>query len=90
MKVNSTVYKGIEFVEISALPPDQRTILLETIDPDLLIKIMVDGKLIPRCLQFKDYEAWYDSSFARFGGGLKESKPVSTSLEEKVKADLPA
>jgi hypothetical protein len=89
MKVNSTVYKGIEFVEISALPPDQRSILLETIDPDLLIKIMVDGKLIPRCLQFKDYEAWYDSSFARFGGS-KESKTVSAALEERVKADLPA
>ena len=88
MKVNSTVYKGIEFVEISALPPEQRTILLETIDPDLLIKIMVDGKLIPRCLQFKDYEAWYDSAFARFAG-QKDTKSVPTSLE-KVKADLPA
>jgi hypothetical protein len=90
MKVNSTVYKGIEFVEISALPPDQRKILLETIDPDLLIKIMVDGKLIPRCLQFKDYEAWYDNSFARFGEESKDSKPVSTSLPEKVNADLTA
>lgn len=89
MKVNSTVYKGIEFVEISALPPDQRSILLETIDPDLLIKIMVDGKLIPRCLQFKDYEAWYDSSFARFGGS-KDNKTVSAPLEERIKADLPA
>jgi hypothetical protein len=90
MKVNSTVYKGIEFVEISALPPDQRKVLLETIDPDLLIKIMVDGKLIPRCLQFKDYEAWYDSAFVRFGEGSRDSKPVSTSHEEKVKADLQA
>lgn len=89
MKVNSTVYKGIEFVEISALPNDQRTILLETIDPDLLIKIMVDGKLIPRCLQFKDYEAWYDNSFEP-ARGLKDSKTITAPLDTKIKADLPA
>jgi hypothetical protein len=89
MKVNSTVYKGIEFVEISALPNDQKAILLETIDPDLLIKIMVDGKLIPRCLQFKDYEAWYDTSFQHIGGS-KNVKATSTSLDEKkINADLP-
>ncbi len=63
MKVNSTIYKGIEFVEISTLPSDQKTILMETINPDLLIKILVDGKLMPRCLQYKDYEDWYDNAY---------------------------
>ena len=63
MKVNSTIYKGIEFVEISTLPNEQRTSLLQAVNPDLLIKILVDGKLMPRCIQYKDYEEWYDNSY---------------------------
>jgi hypothetical protein len=63
MKVNSTIYKGIEFVEISTLPNEQKTSLLQTVSPDLLIKILVDGKLMPRCIQYKDYEEWYDNSY---------------------------
>ncbi len=63
MKVNSTIYKGIEFVEISALPNEQKTSLMQTVSPDLLIKILVDGKLMPRCIQYKDYEEWYDNSY---------------------------
>lgn len=87
MKVNSTVYKGIEFIEISSLPNDQKGSLLETLDPELFIKIMVDGKLIPRCLQFKDYEAWYDSSFNSVSSN--ESKPALKTVEKMVNADLP-
>ena len=63
MKVNSTIYKGIEFVEISTLPSEQKASLLQTVSPDLLIKILVDGKLMPRCIQYKDYEEWYDNSY---------------------------
>jgi hypothetical protein len=63
MKVNSTIYKGIEFVEISALPNEQKTSLMQTVSPDLFIKILVDGKLMPRCIQYKDYEEWYDNSY---------------------------
>ena len=63
MKVNSTIYKGIEFVEVSALPNEQKTSLMQTVSPDLFIKILVDGKLMPRCIQYKDYEEWYDNSY---------------------------
>ena len=87
MKVNSTVYKGIEFIEISSLPNDQKASLLETLDPELFIKIIVDGKLIPRCLQFKDYEAWYDNSYQP-AGSSNEIRPALKSVEKKVNADL--
>ncbi len=63
MKVNSTLYKGIEYVQVGSLPPDQRELLLQTINRDLLIKILVEGKLIGNCLQFKDYEVWFDNIF---------------------------
>jgi hypothetical protein len=64
MKVNSSLYKGIQYVQINALPPDQQDKLLKTINPELFIKILVDGKLIRNCLQFKDYEYWFDNVFA--------------------------
>ena len=87
MKVNSTIYKGIEFVEISALPIEQKTSLLQAVNPDLLIKILVDGKLISRCIQYKDYEQWYDNSYLPMIGAKKESG-VTEFQSRSVKADL--
>ena len=86
MKVNSTIYKGIEFVEISTLPSDQKTILLQTINPDLLIKILVDGKLMPRCLQYKDYEEWYENAYQP--SAKNENSAVPETRGSEVKADM--
>ena len=63
MKVNSTIYKGIEYIQLSSLPADQKEKLLQTINHDLFIKILVDEKLIGNCLLFKDYEIWFDNIY---------------------------
>jgi len=63
MKVNSTIYKGIEYVQVNSLPEDQKERLLQTINHDLFIKILVDEKLIGNCLLFKDYEIWYENVY---------------------------
>ncbi len=86
MKVNSTVYKGIEFVEISSLPIEQKTSLLQTINPDLLIKILVDGKLMSRCLQYRHYEEWYETSYRPSLNGKVSALPESRG--EEVKANV--
>jgi hypothetical protein len=86
MKVNSTVYKGIEFIEISTLPTDQRTSLLQTINPELLIKILVDGKLMPRCIQYKVYEEWYDREYRPLA--KKESNAIPESRGNEVNANF--
>jgi hypothetical protein len=86
MKVNSTVYKGIEFIEISTLPNDQKTSLLQSINPDLLIKILVDGKLMPRCLQYKDYEEWYDTAYQPII--KKENNAIPETRGTGMKADI--
>lgn len=86
MKVNSTVYKGIEFVEISSLPIEQKTSLLQTINPELLIKILVDGKLMPRCLQYRHYEEWYETAFEPATNTKLSALPETRG--EEVKADL--
>ncbi|HEY5747517.1 MAG TPA: hypothetical protein VIU12_15665 [Chryseolinea sp.] len=60
MKVKSTIYKGIEYVQINTLPKEQMDSLMKTINRELLIKILIDDKLVGNCLQFKDYESWFD------------------------------
>lgn len=85
MKVHSTIYKGIEYIQVSTLPADQREKLLLTINPELLIKILVDGKMVNNCMQFKDYEAWFEGIYkvetkVRNGEKRKEnSVPVNVS-----------
>lgn len=74
MKVQSTIYKGIEYVKVSTLPADQREHLLKTINQGLLIKILVDGKLLSNCLLFKDYEAWYEGVFTNPAKSFKSKK----------------
>ena len=80
MKVNSTIYKGIEYVQLSTLPPEQKEKLLQTINHDLFIKILVHGKLVVNCLLFKDYEVWFENVYRpqfKQGGELvrKENLP---------------
>jgi len=89
MKVNSTIYKGIEFIEISSLPIEQKTGLLKSVSPELLIKILVDGKMVPRCIQYRDYEEWYDNSY-KPASGRKEATvdAIPESRGAEVKADL--
>lgn len=89
MKVNSTLYKGIEYVQVNALPAEQQELLLQTINRDLLIKILVEGKLVGNCLQFKDYEVWFDNIFKPQSKSLalKKSKKGKTD-ESSVSVDL--
>jgi hypothetical protein len=87
MKVKSTIYKGIEFVEIYSLPNEQKQYLLQTIDPELFIKILVDGKLMSQCIQYKDYEEWYDNAFVSVKD-LKKGPNVSSEVAEGVQASF--
>ena len=81
MKVDAKIFKGIEYVQISELPQTQREMLIRTINPELFIKLLVDGKIISGCLQYKDYSTWYQNQYA-VGVSTRE-EAVLTSLEIK-------
>lgn len=68
MKAESKNYKGIEYVQLSELPQSQQDRLIHSINHNLFIKIMIDGKVMNQCLQYKDYSFWFDHEF--------RSKPV--------------
>lgn len=63
MKADCKIFKGIEYVRLSELPPVQQDALLKTIDPHLFIKIMIDGVIVSNCLQYKHYAAWFDNVY---------------------------
>jgi hypothetical protein len=78
MMIDSKVYKGIEYVQLCELPLAQREKISETINGDLFIKIMIDGKIVSECLQFKDYSFWYNSVFKPKAETLQESVAVTS------------
>ena len=63
MKTPSKIFRGIEYIQVSSLPEPQRRKLQETINQNVLIKILMDGKIVSDCLQYKDYEFWYENIY---------------------------
>lgn len=75
MKADSKIFKGIEYVQVSELPQAQREVLIQTINPELFIKLLIDGKIVSGCLQYKDYSLWYQEKYQAL---------ISTSREQSV------
>ncbi len=78
MKVEVKIFKGIEYVQVSELPQAQRELLTQTINPDLFIKLLIEGKIVSGCLQYKDYSSWYQNHYL----------PVISAPREQVVADV--
>ncbi|HYG00855.1 MAG TPA: hypothetical protein VD927_00360 [Chryseosolibacter sp.] len=57
------VFKGIEYIQLEELPQAQQEMMIKTINNSLFIKIMIDGKIIANCLQYKDYSNWYHTVY---------------------------
>lgn len=63
MKVDCKIFKGIAYVQVSELPQVQREELTKSINTDLFIKLLIDGRIISGCLQYKDYHRWYSEFY---------------------------
>ncbi len=85
MKVDAKIFKGIEYIQVSELPQSQREILTQTINPDLYIKLLIDGKIISGCLQYKDYSQWYQ---VQFQSALTVSREHAAPPEMEIKPNL--
>ena len=66
MKVNSKIYRGIEYVQLNELPKDQKEKISESLNEDTLIKILIDERVVSNCIQYKDYELWFDNVYRGF------------------------
>lgn len=54
------IYKGIEYIELNDLSPEQATSFKEWAPQDTFIKIMIKDKVVDNCIQYKDYKHWYN------------------------------
>jgi hypothetical protein len=72
MKADRKIFKGIEYVQLQELPPAQQDKL--TLRHDLFIKIMIDGKVVGQCIQYKDYNFWYENVFKTRIAAIRETR----------------
>ena len=84
-------YKGIEYVQLSELPEEQQTLLGQTFNRELIIKIQINGKIISDCIQSKDYILWYEEQFkplpqdvAKLQKMESESAPAKQVVEFEI------
>jgi hypothetical protein len=61
MKVKAKFYRGIEYIVTTDLPEEQRHAVEHAgIEK---IKILVDGKIVSECINYKHYASWYHEKF---------------------------
>jgi hypothetical protein len=85
MKVDCKNFKGIEYVQFNELPLTQQEKLLQSPNHNFFIKIMIDGKIVGQCLQYKDYSYWYETVF-----GNKAVPVKGTRVQEKAVVEMSA
>ena len=64
MRARSENYKGIEFVQISSLPVEQKKTIYKSLNHNLIINILREDALLNDCLQYQHYITWYENVFA--------------------------
>jgi hypothetical protein len=65
MKAAVEIYKGIEYIQISTLPQDQRNEIMKSLSDRLIIKILRNDSLLRDCIQYRNYEFWYENIFSK-------------------------
>jgi hypothetical protein len=88
MMVKSKVYKGIEYIQLGELPLEQREMLSNTLNKSLFIKILVSGKILSDCIQFRDYLTWYEGIYKMQSPtdrleSVKNIQPITQTLVAK-------
>jgi hypothetical protein len=83
--VKSTIYKGIEFVRLSAMPKAEQDLFQKTFNPNLYIKILMGEEIVHDCIQYKDYVSWYTTMFPT--NKLVEAVTHEELLQESVLVD---
>ena len=81
MKVKLETYKGIEFVRISSLPADQKNVIRSFFKAQKIIKILRGSELLNDCLQYEDYQDWYNRYKAATKTGVSGSDEFSKELK---------
>lgn len=85
MKIKAKYFREIEYVEVKDLPQEQQTLLTQFKDADY-IKILIEDKIIGPCLQYSQYETWYNALRMPHlsENAMPQSQPLSQVLVGKL------
>jgi hypothetical protein len=75
MKVPAKYYREIEYVLVSELPDVQQQLLKQHTEIDF-IKILIEDKVTGPCVQYKQYNDWYQNIYSKAFKNTPESKSL--------------
>ena len=86
MKAVVEIYKGIEYIQLSVLPEDQKNEILKSLSDRLVIRILRNDVLLKDCVQFQHYEYWYENIFSKLK--IEEEQTVSEKVPTLILTTL--
>lgn len=60
-KAEEQIFRGIHYIRLEQLESDQKELFLQWLPTDQVIKIQIDQRIYPDCVQFHHYEHWFDN-----------------------------
>ncbi len=81
--IAATIYKGIEYVRVAELPEEQLEAIKNWLNPETVIKIQTENALLSDCLQYKDYQFWFEKIFTK---AISEAEAISTKTAIATKS----
>lgn len=81
MKHPPKMYRGIEYCVVTDLPSEQQE-LIKNSGIEFIKILQENGVLIDKCIQYKDYSAWFDKIYSaqRNTEEAKQSVPQNTDV----------
>lgn len=79
MKISSRIYKGIEYIQLSDLPADQQQQITTALEHSF-IKILIDKSIINNCIQYRDYESWFDAAYPAEKSATKDEQSAKQQV----------
>jgi hypothetical protein len=85
-KLINRLYKGIEYIQLSSLPPAQAESLKATLTERTLIKILKDDVVLNDCVLYSSYEEWYAANTEEI---VEERRPVIQASKPSLTEPVP-
>lgn len=76
MKISAKYFREIEYVVVAELPENQQQMLKQFADVDY-IKILIDGKIVGPCVQYKQYNEWYTEVYSKHSNVSNQQPAIS-------------
>ncbi|MBL3657836.1 hypothetical protein [Fulvivirga sediminis] len=61
--IESTTFKGIEYIRVSDLPEEQQEAIQNWVNREVVFKILTPEGLIRDCILYKHYKSWFEKIF---------------------------